>query len=190
MIARTSPLEGKSLGAQPVIVIREIPDVPVFDLRVAPGSATHSAIAAALGVELPSSVGTVATANGSGNDGFHAVCLGPDWWLLIGSAEVENRLRSMRSSGEHHFSVVEVSGQRTIIGMEGQQAKEVLSHLWEQDLRERKFPVGFAGQGLMSKAPVIVWRTDAVSYRVIVRSSFALHVWKCLTDAAEEYSVR
>jgi sarcosine oxidase, subunit gamma len=57
----------------------------------------------------------------------------------------------------------------------------------DQDLRERSFPVASVTQGLMAKAPVIVWHIAQFRYRVMVRSSFALHVWKALVDAAEEW---
>jgi len=87
----------------------------------------------------------------------------------------------------HHFSVVDVSGQRTNIELEGPNAREVLAHLWEQDLREKNFPVGSVSQGLMAKAPVIVCHIAPFRYRIMVRSSFALHLWKVLVDAMEEY---
>ena len=87
---------------------------------------------------------------------------------------------------DHHFSVVDVSGQRTTIELEGAKVREVLAHLWEQDLREKSFPFGSVSQGLMAKAPVIVFHVAPSRYRVMVRSSFALHLWKALVDAAEE----
>jgi len=86
-----------------------------------------------------------------------------------------------------HFSVVDVSGQRTTVELEGPNAREVLAHLWDQDLREKSFPIASVTQGLMAKAPVIVWHIAQFRYRVMVRSSFALHLWKALVDAAEEW---
>ena len=88
---------------------------------------------------------------------------------------------------DYHFSVVDVSGQRTTIELEGPKAREVLAHLWDQDLREKSFPVTSVSQGLMAMAPVIVWHIAPLRYRVMVRSSFALHLWKALADAAEEW---
>jgi len=86
----------------------------------------------------------------------------------------------------YHFSVVDVSGQRTTIELEGPKVREVLAHLWDQDLREKSFPIASVSQGLMAKAPVIVCHIAPFRYRVMVRSSFALHLWKALVDAAEE----
>ena len=93
----------------------------------------------------------------------------------------------MRLNNDYHFSIVDVSGQRTTIELEGPKVREVLAHLWEQDLREKSFPVGSVSQGLMAKAPVIVFHIAPFRYRVMVRSSFALHLWKALVDAAEEW---
>ena len=94
---------------------------------------------------------------------------------------------TLRSNDEYHFSVVDVSGQRTTIELQGPKVRELLAHLWEQDLREKTFPVGSVSQGLMAKAPVIVCHIAESRYRVIVRSSFAVHLWKALADAAEEW---
>ncbi|WP_193311618.1 sarcosine oxidase subunit gamma [Agriterribacter humi] len=88
---------------------------------------------------------------------------------------------------QHHFSAVDVSGQRTTIELEGAHARDVLAHLWEQDLREKSFPVGSVSQGLIAKAPVIVCHVAPLRYRIMVRSSFAVHVWKALVDAGEEW---
>ena len=93
----------------------------------------------------------------------------------------------LRLNNDDHFSVVDVSGQRTTIELEGPRACEVLAHLWEQDLREKRFPVSSVSQGLMAKAPVIVWHIAPLRYRVMVRSSFALHLWEALVDAAAEW---
>ena len=123
----------------------------------------------------------------SGSDEVNALCLAPDWWLLIGFERVEQQLAPLRLNDDYHFSVVDVSGQRTTIELEGPKVREVLAHLWEQDLREKNFPTGSVSQGLMAKAPVIVWHVASFRYRVMVRSSFALHLWKALVDAAEEW---
>ncbi|MBX3254554.1 MAG: hypothetical protein KF862_10475 [Chitinophagaceae bacterium] len=51
---------------------------------------------------------------------------------------------------------MDVSGQRTTIELEAPHAREVLAHLWEQDLMDKSFPAGSISQGLIAKAPVIV----------------------------------
>lgn len=184
MITKYSPLEGINIGTAGTVAIRELPGLHTIDLRVAPGSAAFAAVVEALGIELPAKPGQSASISLSGGAEAHALCLGPDWWLLDGYGEATAKLAPLQ---EHHFSAVEVNGQRTTIELEGPAAREVLAHLWEQDLRERSFPVGSVSQGLMAKAPVILWHIAPLRYRILVRSSFAFHLWKIVEDAATEW---
>lgn len=169
------------MGTVTTVAIRELPGLPTIDLRVAPGTPAHDAVAEALGMVLPEKPGQ------TGGKSGHALCLAPDWWLIVGLQEAEQKLAPLWMKNEYHFSAVDVSGQRTTIELEGPNAREVLAHLWEQDLREKSFPVASVSQGLMAKAPVIIWYIAPFRYRVMVRSSFALHVWKALVDAAVEW---
>jgi sarcosine oxidase subunit gamma len=183
MIAKESPLKGMNMGTVATVSIRELPGLHTIDLRVAPGTSTQAAVAEALGMDLPGTPGQTL----SGGREAQALCLAPDWWLIVGFQEAEQKLAPLLLKDNYHFSVVDVSGQRTTIELEGPKAHEVLAHLWEQDLREKSFPIASVSQGLMAKAPVIVFRIDQFHYRVMVRSSFALHLWKALVDAAAEW---
>ena len=174
------------MGTVDTVAIRELTGLHTIDLRVEPGSATHAAVIKALGIDLPVKPGQSSVMLVSGGVEAHALCLAPDWWLIVGLPETEQLLTPLRLNSDYHFSLVDVSGQRTTIELEGPKAREVLAHLWEQDLREKSFPVGSVSQGLMAKAPVIVFHMARFRCRVMVRSSFALHLWKALVDAAEE----
>lgn len=187
MIAKESPLKGMNRGTVTTVAIRELPGLHTIDLRVAPGTSTQAAVAEALGMDLPGKPGQVRGGSVPGGDEAFAMCLAPDWWLIVGFQEAEQKLAPILLKDDHHFSVVDVSGQRTTIELEGPNVREVLAHLWEQDLREKSFPVASVSQGLMAKAPVIVCHMAPFRYRVMVRSSFALHLWKTLADAAEEW---
>ena len=187
MIAKLSPLEGMKKGNVATVAIRELPGLHNTDLRVAPGTTSQEAVHAALGMELPGKPGLVHTMPASGGEEAHALCLAPDWWLIVGSSDPEQKLVQLKSNDDLHFSVVDVSGQRTTIELEGPHTRNVLAHLWEQDLREKNFPVGRVSQGLMAQSPVIVHHVAPQRYRVLVRSSFAVHVWKILVDAATEW---
>ena len=183
MIAKESPLGGVKHGTVATVAIREIKDLPAFDVRVATGTVSHAAVAETLALDMHLKPGWV---GGPDERDAHALCLAPDWWLIVGSQHVEQNLAPLWQN-HHHFSIVDVSGQRTTIELEGPNVREVLAHLWDQDLREKSFPVARVSQGLMAKAPVIVWHIAPFRYRVMVRSSFALHLWKALADAAEEW---
>jgi sarcosine oxidase, subunit gamma len=187
MITQETPLNGMSMGTVATVAIRELSGLHTIDLRVAPGTSTQAVVAEALGIDLPGKPGQTRGGSLSGGSEAHALCLAPDWWLIVGFEEAEQKLAPLQLMSEHHFSVVDVSGQRTTIELEGPNVREVLAHLWDQDLREKNFPVASVSQGLMAKAPVIVCHIAPFRYRVMVRSSFALHLWKALTDAAEDW---
>jgi sarcosine oxidase subunit gamma len=182
MTAKESPLNGMNIGTVTSVMIRELSGLHTIDLRVAPGTSSQAAVAKALGIDLPEKPGNI----GRKLDGDVSVlCLAPDWWLIVGLKDIEPRLALLRDN--NHFSVVDVSGQRTTIELEGPKVREVLAHLWEQDLREKSFPIASVSQGLMAKAPVIVCYIAPFRYRVMVRSSFALHLWTALADATVEW---
>jgi sarcosine oxidase subunit gamma len=186
MIVKQSPLEGMSQGNAATVANRELTDLHTLDIRVAPGTPSFDAVCGVLGSSLPGKTGQSVTMAVNGGEA-HALCLAPDWWLLVGYPDALQKLVDLRSKEDHHLSVVDVSGQRTTIEMEGQHARDVLAHLWEQDLRDKGLPVGSVSQGLLAKAPVIVLHAAPLRYRVMVRSSFAVHVWKILVDAAVEW---
>ncbi|MFM7194426.1 MAG: hypothetical protein ACKOYP_06530, partial [Bacteroidota bacterium] len=89
MIAKASPLGGESFGTVATVLIREVPGIPVFDLRVAPGSASQAAVSNALSLALPATTGHVSSAADSE---VHALCTAPDGWLIVGSGEAGNKL--------------------------------------------------------------------------------------------------
>lgn len=186
MIARQSPLNGINIGNIGTVAMRELPEPHTLDLRVEPQSTAQTAVARALLIELPLIPGQTSRATSDESD-VNILCLAPDWWLITGLLSAGRKLGSLHLMGQYHFSAVDVSGQRTTIELEGPKVRELLAHLWEQDIREKNFPVGSVSQGLMAKAPVIVWHIAPFRYRVMVRSSFALHLWKALADAAAEW---
>ena len=175
------------MGAVATVAIRELPELHTIDLRVAPGTSTQAAVTEALGMELPRKPGHSRGVSVPSGGEIYSMCLAPDWWLIVGFPEAEQQLAPLKLNNDYHFSVVDVSGQRTTIELEGPNVREVLAHLWEQDLREKSFPIASVSQGLMAKAPVIIYRIDPFRYRAMVRSSFALHLWNALADAAVEY---
>jgi sarcosine oxidase subunit gamma len=187
MITKESPLQEMSVGNIATVAIRELTGLHTIDLRVAPGSPTFAAIGEALGIDLPGKPGRSRTFSIPGGAEAYALCFAPDWWLIVGFQEAEQKLASLPLQNDYHFSVVDVSGQRTTIELEGPKVRELLAHLWDQDLREKTFPIAAVSQGLMAKAPVILYHLAPFRYRVMVRSSFALHLWKALVDAGEEW---
>src|SRR5580765_7562610 len=167
MIAKDSPLKGMNMGTVSTVAIRELPGLHTIDLRVAPGTSTQAVVAGALDIDLPGKPGQTRGGAISGGGEAHALCLAPDWWLIVGFQEAEQKLAPLQLQNHYHFSVVDVSGQRTTIELAGPNVREVLAHLWDQDLREKSFPVASVSQGLMAKAPVIVCHMASFRYRVM-----------------------
>src|SRR5688500_768273 len=137
MIAKESPLEGMKLGTVAMVAIRELPGLHTVDLRLEPGTPTKAAVAEAMGVDLPGKPGQSQGWSVSGGGEAHALCLAPDWWLIVGFQEAEQKIVLLKLNYHHHLSIVDVSGQRTTIELEGPKVREVLAHLWDQDLREK-----------------------------------------------------
>ncbi|MFT3703096.1 MAG: sarcosine oxidase subunit gamma family protein [Agriterribacter sp.] len=185
MIAKQSPLDGMATGTATTVTIRELQGLHSFDLRVKPGSVAQLAVTGALGIELPGKTGLMQAVSTPGGEEAHVLCLAPDWWLLVGFEEAGQKLAQLKD--QYHFSIVDVSGQRTTIELQGPHARKILAHIWEQDLREKSFPMGSVSQGLIAKAPVIVCHMAPLLYRIMVRSSFAVHVWKVGVDAGVEW---
>ncbi|MEI6404754.1 MAG: sarcosine oxidase subunit gamma family protein [Actinomycetes bacterium] len=190
-----SPLDGAKHGAAETVFMHEVPFTPGYDLRVDPSSDGFAAVNSALGLTLPTTVGAVVRVNAAcegqpghnpdATNGISALCLGPDWWFLTGTADVMALVQPLRA--QHHLSIVDVSAQRTKLEIYGPESRNVLEHVWEQDIREDSFPVDACSQGLIAKTPVIMWRCCGDCYIVFARSSFARHLWTVLTDATVEY---
>lgn len=190
-----SPLGGAKFGGtDKAVLIQEVPFTPGFDLRVDPDSAAFLAVVAALGLVLPTRVGEVARNNADcivadgeqpSANGISALTLGPDWWYLTGTADIAALLKPVQDS--HHISLVDVSSQRTKVEIYGSSAKDVLAHYWEQDLRDEYFPIDACSQGVLAKAPLIMWHCCENCYLLFPRASFSKHLWAALTDAAVEY---
>lgn len=177
---RTSPLNSASFGTANKVLIKEIPFLKSFDLRVEPGSPGAKLIENNLKIQLPQKVGATVKNEST------CLTLGPDWWLLIELSE--SKAAALQEELKNEFvSLVDVSSQRTSIEVSGPFAKSVLQHAWEQDLDDVTFSIDACAQGLMARCPTIIHRTDTNSYRLYVRSSFAQHLYKFLVDAATEY---
>lgn len=186
---RRSPLEHlapalatteHSLG----IALREIPFTTQIGLRAAPGSAAHEALAEATGVGLPMRASEVA-----GDPASVAVLwLGPDEFLVIGPEDGQPLLEDLRRSlGDLPGQVVDLSANRTIIAVEGEQARDLLEKGVPVDLHPRSFGPGQAVTTLLGPVPVLLWQTGEQSYRVVPRASFADYTARWLLDAAREH---
>lgn len=138
------------------------------------------AVAAALGVALPTAPNTVAS--GAMHDAWW---LGPDEWMLVSKAasSLESTLRPLLHG--RFAAVVDVSSGYTTLRLAGARAREVLQKGCPLDLHPRVFAAGACAQSHYFKAGIALRPIDEGSFEVIVRRSYAEYVVRMLRDAAD-----
>lgn len=182
------------------VIARERAFLGHLNLRGDPSDAKFvAAVAAVLGVGLPVIANTVHEA-----DAATVFWLGPDEWLVVtsgeGRAETERRLQA--ALGELHAAVTDVSGGQTALALRGPAVRDVLAKGCPLDLHPRAFGPGRCAQSHLAKAPVLLRMVDgrtasdagagsakASVFELVVRRSFAGHVWTWLEDAAVEHGL-
>lgn len=166
-----------------------------INLRIDPrDSARVAAAEAALGVALPRAPNT--SAHGADRT---VLWLGPDEWLVVLAAdEDESAVADALAAAltEHHAAIVAVGHARTVIGVAGPRARDVLAKGCGLDLHPRAFGPGQCAQTALARAGIILHQRDGFhqreggpSYDIDCRRSFAPYVWAWLEDAAGEYGV-
>lgn len=184
-LTRQSPLAGPTAAPAETsfaaVALRELPFLAQVNLRADPAAA--AALAAPFGLTLPEASNTVA-----GGEALAALWLGPDEWLVVGpdGSETVTETGVRAAGGDAVRSVVDVSGQRTVLELRGPAAREVLSGGCSLDLHPRAFGPGRCAQTLLARADVILWQTDGETYRIFVGASFAPYLAAWLTDAMAE----
>lgn len=188
---RISPLRERwdefAAAASPWVRLFEEPFLTQLNLRADPGSGGAQRLQSTLGITLPSHVSNRV----SGDERVATLWLGPDEWLVVapdGSApEMIEAAGTVFS--EHDGSLVDVSANRTTLGIAGPRAREVLAKVCSLDLHPRAFGPGQCSQTLVGRTQAIVWQVRAEpAYRLLVRSSFADYLADLLLDASAEFS--
>ena len=174
--AARSALEGRAsdldhLGA------RELPLLAQVDVRVS--RSEEDPLPPFLPLEPNTWVGWV---------GRDVLWLGPDEWLVLDGPETTEpgglvaELTTLLS-GTHH-SVVDVSANRTVLELAGDDRLERLSTGCGLDLHARSWRDGMCAQTLVARVPVILQQRPGAT-RVFVRPSYADYLvgWLNLGDA-------
>ena len=186
-LLRTHPLEAWSTafdGLPDSVRVTAEPFVAMVDVRL--GTVGPEA-SAALGVDLPTDPNTWVPA-GTGR----AVWLGPDEWLLTGTAETPEELEARVRAAVLPLggSATDVSAQRIGLRLTGARARDVLAKGCSIDLHPRVFGRGRSAQTTLGQAGVVLLALTDIGddYRVLVRSSFAGYLADWLLDAALEFT--
>ena len=144
-------------------------------------------VSAALGLELPTDPRSSAS-----RDGEAILALGPDEWLVVLPMEVASeRVESLGGalSGTHH-ALVDVTHSRTIMGLSGPHARDVLMKATNVDVHPRAFSAGQCIQAHLARCHMLLHQLDdSPAYDIYVHRSFAAYAWTWLLDAAGEYGI-
>jgi sarcosine oxidase, subunit gamma len=166
--------------------VREEQFLTMVGLRVPVGSPDRARLAQILGTELPARCGEVAT----GHD-VVVLWLSPDEYLVISQSVAGSTLVSYLRAGVSGggAAVVDLSANRTTFRLEGASAQAVLEKGCPLDLHPRAFTKGTAVASTIGRVPVILWKLDSDSYRILPRASYADYLGRWLIDAMAEFKV-
>ena len=117
--------------------------------------------------------------------------LGPDEWLLVTPdhrKETLDHAVTEFASGDEFVTCVEISSAQTMIRLTGPKSADLLSRGVAYDLHPRHFAPGCCVQTMLAKTAVTLLAqvADKITIDVIVRRSFADHLWRWLVDAGQE----
>jgi sarcosine oxidase subunit gamma len=139
----------------------------------------------ALGVDLPTEPKTA-----HHKDGTTLLWLGPDEWLAVVVDEDDVRLANAirESLVDVHHALADVSHSRTVMGLEGPNAREVLMKGTNVDLHPRVFAPNNCIQAHLGRCHMLLHQLDASPrYDIYIHRSFAVYAWNWLSDASREY---
>ena len=165
------------LTASPAVTVTPGGQASRISLRAPEKS--RAALSRALGLKLPETPKTAAQ-TGSRT----AIWLGPDEWLVIDEPEVD--LMPSLASVKAPHSAVDVSHRNQAIMVAGPNVEATLNAGCPLDLSEAAFPLGAATRTVLGKAEIVLWRTDAKTFRVECWRSFADYCFTLLASGARD----
>ena len=169
MNATSSPLP------LPGVTVAELPPTTRISLRVADPAAAQ----AALGLALPTKIGTRAR-EGSRT----ALCLGPDEWLVEAPEADGAALLASLAGVAAPLSAVEVSDREITYALEGPAVLDLLATGCPRDLA--RMPTGSGARTVFDTVQVVLTRETPDRFHLTVWRSFAPHVGALLDIAVRE----
>ncbi len=118
--------------------------------------------------------------------------LGPDEWLITAPEpaieEIEEALRAKLE--DLPAALCDISHSRTIIGVSGPAAYDVIAKGCPLDLHPREFPTGNCAQSRLARCNILIHRIDdEPTFEIHVARSFARYAWEWLEDGTREFEV-
>jgi sarcosine oxidase, subunit gamma len=164
-------------------LVRPLPPASRYILRGNPQVMT--AAGAALGLTISQTACRAAT-NGTQ---VAALWLGPDEQLLIAPESANLAATLQPSLRDLPHALVEVSHRQIALEVSGPHATGVLNAGCPLDLDLSAFPVGMCTRTVLTKAEIVLWRTDETVFHVEVWRSFASYVTELLAEIAREVAL-
>lgn len=155
---------------------------PATQLSVRAGAAAAGPLGQALGVLLGSVPGRAVRSHDRA-----ALWLGPDEWLVLAPQDSGLAKRASASLGGLAASVVDISHANTAIVVSGTRASWCINAFNALDLDLPAFPVDGCTRTVFGKAEIVLWRTAAAVFLIMVARSFAPYVHACLEEARREF---
>ena len=149
----------------------------------------NASVAAVVGVALPRQPNRVA------HSGPNLIYwLGPDEWLIVSSSPVQMiTVPLVTALEQQHYALVDVSGGQMILRIGGAEVRNVIASGCTLDLHPRAFEADQCAQSLLAGIPVLVHRVGDLKggsiFDLLVRRSFAQHLFDWLIDAAREVGI-
>jgi sarcosine oxidase, subunit gamma len=149
-------------------------------------AAFMQAVESVLGCRPPEKPNTIVQGRG-----YDMLWLGPDEWLVRSDAPHDASrtapLQALLGSGFAGVfaSAVDIGSGYTVLAISGTRTREVLARGCPLDLHPKLFGLGQCAQSHYFKASMTLVPTDADSFEIVVRRSFADYFVKIMLDAAE-----
>ncbi len=122
-----------------------------------------------------------------GNAGAALFWMGPDEWLF---SQLESQAAAGLGAaletalGDQHCLVSDVSSSRSVLGLAGQNARQVLMKATSLDVHPKVFGPGQCAQSAFARCHALLHPlSDEPSYHIYVHRSFTDYVYRWLLDA-------
>ncbi len=169
------------------VTLTELPFLGHYNVRFQPDDqAASSRFRRFLGFDVPQEANIFVV-----HEDNLCAWLGPDEWLIITpfhtKDSLDHALNGFASDGGF-VTCVDISAAQTIIRVSGPKAADLLGRGVSYDLHPRNFQAGACIQTMLARANVTLLAQSAseVTIDIVVRRSFADHLWGWLVDAGQE----
>ena len=172
------------------VKLLELSNLEHFNLRLEPdNSHLVNQLQDALGFQIPLEPNTFVI-----HENILCSWLGPDEWLIVAPLDQSNRVETVvrENLTDHFATLTKLGSAQTIIRVSGLHAIEFLSRGIAIDLDPSGFKPGQCVQTIMAHANVTVLNhsLEESIFDLIVRRSFADHLWRWLLDVGQEAEFR